>query len=61
MLNILKSPQIQLPRNDIVIITLDEHIFSYLSVCTPTNTESKREGEREREREKCFYKMETIL
>ena len=51
MLNILKSPQVQLPRNNIVLITLDEHIFRYLSVCTPTNTERERgrEGEGERE------------
>ena len=42
MLSILKSPQIQLPRN-IIIITLNAHIFRCLFVCTPTNTERERE------------------
>lgn len=50
MLNILKSPHIQLPRN-IIIITLNAHIFRCLFVCTPTNTEREKESERGRERD----------
>ena len=50
MLSILKSPQIQLPRN-IIIITLNAHIFRCLFVCTPTNTERERKGVRVGERD----------
>ena len=48
MLNILKSPHIQLPRN-IIIITLNAHIFRCLFVYPPTNTEKESEIGRERD------------
>ena len=48
MLNILKSPHIQLPRN-IIIITLNVHTFRCLFVCTPTNIEREKERESGRE------------
>lgn len=50
MLSILKSAQIQLPRN-IIIITLNAHIFRCLFVCTPTNTEREKGSESGRKRD----------